>query len=272
MSQQVFNVPEIIADDIHGNNLDLIRCEFFQRRVERHRFKLTVSFHLGRAVHREQHIRHLWLGSQHGGQHLIQFGASHSYRVSSSSGGWASSGRNFFLSRDFSYASSGEIRFMRTCSMMWSSSGWLPIFLPTWIMPLIWCVLPSRTRLATAVLNTRISNAATRPFLSVRLNNVCATTPFNASESVWRILFCCSAGKTSMTRSTVLAALWVCKVPNTKWPVAAAVMASSMVSKSRISPTRTISGSSRSAPRSPDANDLVCRPVSRWLTRQFLLS
>ena len=32
--------------------------------------------------------------------------------------------------------------------MIASSSGWLPFFLPTWIMPGIWCVLPSRTRLA----------------------------------------------------------------------------------------------------------------------------
>ena len=35
-----------------------------------------------------------------------------------------------------------------------------------------------------AVLKTRISNAATRPFLSMRLNRFCATTPFSASESV----------------------------------------------------------------------------------------
>ena len=69
-----------------------------------------------------------------------------------------------------------------------------------------------------AVVNTRISSAATRPFLSIRLKRFCATTPLSASERVARILFCCSAGKTSMMRSTVLAALGVCSVPKTKWP------------------------------------------------------
>ena len=62
--------------------------------------------------------------------------------------------------------------------MIESSSGVLPYFLPTWIMPGIWWVLPSRTRLATAVLKIRISSAATRPFLSTRLNRPWATTPF----------------------------------------------------------------------------------------------
>jgi hypothetical protein len=39
-------------------------------------------------------------------------------------------------------------------------------------------------------------------------------------------------------------------VPKTKWPVSAVSIAMAMVSKSRISPTRTISGSSRNAARS----------------------
>ena len=43
-----------------------------------------------------------------------------------------------------------------------------------------------------------------------------------------------------------------------------------MVSKSRISPTRMTSGSSRSAALSADANDSVCTRTSRWLTRHFL--
>ncbi len=50
-----------------------------------------------------------------------------------------------------------------------------------------------------------------------------------------------------MMRSTVFAALDVCSVPKTRWPVSAAVRASEMVSRSRISPTRMTSGSSRSA-------------------------
>ena len=44
-----------------------------------------------------------------------------------------------------------------------------------------------------------------------------------------------------------------------------------MVSRSRISPTRMTSGSSRSAERSASAKPCVCRWISRWLTRQFLL-
>ena len=42
-----------------------------------------------------------------------------------------------------------------------------------------------------------------------------------------------------------------------------------MVSRSRISPTRITSGSSRSALRSALANDSVCGPTSRWLIRHF---
>ena len=50
----------------------------------------------------------------------------------------------------------------------------------------------------------------------------------------------------------------VCSVPNTRWPVSAAVIARRIVSRSRISPTRMTSGSSRSAARSAFANDSVC--------------
>ena len=68
----------------------------------------------------------------------------------------------------------------------------------------------------------------------------------------------------------VLAALDVCSVPNTKWPVSAAVIARRMVSRSRISPTRIASGSSRSADLSAAENDSVIGPTSRWLIRHFL--
>src|SRR5437870_2993837 len=50
-----------------------------------------------------------------------------------------------------------------------------------------------------------------------------------------------------MMRSMVLGALEVCSVPKTRCPVSAAVSASEMVSRSRISPIRITSGSSRSA-------------------------
>ena len=69
----------------------------------------------------------------------------------------------------------------RRCSMMASSRGWLPFFLPTWIMPGIWWVLPSRTRLAMALSKTSTSRAATRPGLSMRRKRFCATTPLSDS-------------------------------------------------------------------------------------------
>ena len=52
-----------------------------------------------------------------------------------------------------------------------------------------------------------------------------------------------------MMRSIVDGALCVCSVPNTRWPVSAAVSAVPIVSRSRISPTRITSGSWRSAAR-----------------------
>ncbi len=68
----------------------------------------------------------------------------------------------------------------------------------------------------------------------------------------------------------VLAALEVCSVPNTKWPVSAAVMARRMVSRSRISPTRIASGSSRRAERSAVAKrQRHAARTSRWLIRHF---
>ncbi len=59
-----------------------------------------------------------------------------------------------------------------------------------------------------------------------------------------------------MMRLIVPAALEVCSVPNTMWPVSAAVMAASIVSRSRISPTRITSGSCRKARRIASENDV----------------
>ena len=56
-------------------------------------------------------------------------------------------------------------------------------------------------------------------------------------------LACCVKGYTAD------AAVVVCRVPNTRWPVSAAVSASRIVSRSRNSPTRMMSGSSRRADR-----------------------
>ena len=63
-----------------------------------------------------------------------------------------------------------------------------------------------------------------------------------------------------MMRSTVDAAVVVCSVPNTRWPVSAVSMAMAIVSRSRSSPTRMMSGSSRSAARSARLNESVCVP------------
>ena len=84
-------------------------------------------------------------------------------------------------------------------------------------------------------------------------------------DSCTRICCCRSAGKASTMRSMVSTAELVCRVPRTRWPVSAAVMAVSMVSRSRISPTRMMSGSSRRAERRALAKLAVSRPISRWL-------
>ena len=57
-------------------------------------------------------------------------------------------------------------------------------------------------------------------------------------------------GKTPMMRSTVFDASMVWSVESTRWPVSAASSATSMVSRSRISPTRMTFGACRSAARS----------------------
>ncbi len=121
-----------------------------------------------------------------------------------------------------------------------------------------------------ALVPSMISCAATRPLPSLSLHSVCEMTATSDSDSMARTMSFSSAGNTSMMRSIVLAALVVCRVPNTRWPVSAAVMARRMVSRSRISPTRMTSGSSRRAERSALEKLSVCGPTSRWLTRHFL--
>jgi hypothetical protein len=58
----------------------------------------------------------------------------------------------------------------------------------------------------------------------------------------------------SMRRVIPPAASLVWTVENTRWPVSDAVIATSAVSRSRISPTMMTSGSWRRNERSPDAN------------------
>jgi hypothetical protein len=69
-------------------------------------------------------------------------------------------------------------------------------------------------------------------------------------------------------RLIVCAAEFVCRVPNVRWPVSAIRSADSIVSRSRISPISTTSGSWRSALLSALANECVSACSSRWLTMQ----
>ena len=71
-----------------------------------------------------------------------------------------------------------------------------------------------------------------------------------------------------MMRLIDSAAELVCRVASARWPVSAMVSAAWMVSRSRISPTRITSGSSRNAYFSALAKLLVSVPTSRWLTMQ----
>ena len=73
-----------------------------------------------------------------------------------------------------------------------------------------------------------------------------------------------------MMRLIVCDAEFVCSVANVRWPVSAIRSAASIVSRSRISPISTTSGSSRSAARSAAVNPVVSLCTSRWFTRQPL--
>ena len=57
----------------------------------------------------------------------------------------------------------------------------------------------------------------------------------------------------SISRAAVIAALFVCRVERTRWPVRAASIATWAVSRSRISPTISASGSERTIERRPEA-------------------
>ncbi len=89
-------------------------------------------------------------------------------------------------------------------------------------------------------------------------HSVCEMTPRSDSDSMTLICACRSLGNWPMIRSTVDAAVVVWSVPNTRWPVSAVSIAIATVSRSRISPTRMMSGSSRSAARSAPLNESVC--------------
>src|SRR5450756_3199789 len=89
------------------------------------------------------------------------------------------------------------------------------------------------------------SHASTKPSPFLRTMS-CWVMTADRTLASWILTCCCwYGGNTSTIRSIDCAALLVCSVANTRCPVSAAVRAAPMVSKSRISPTRITSGSSR---------------------------
>jgi hypothetical protein len=147
-----------------------------------------------------------------------------------------------------------EVREADGGSMSASLSDTMPCARPTCIIDGIWNVLPSRIRLLMALLAMSTSSAATRPPPIFRHRCLCdhALQRLRQHDADLRLR---SVGNWSMTRSTVEAAVVVCSVPNTRWPVSAVSIAIATVSRSRSSPTRTMSGSSRSAARSASLNE-----------------
>ena len=112
--------------------------------------------------------------------------------------------------------------------------------------------------------------ARVRPVPLARGSRAWHMMPSSTSESWARICGCWWAGNTSTMRLMVWAAELVCRVPKVKWPVSAMRSADSMVSRSRISPMSTTSGSSRRAARSALVKEWVSACSSRWLTTHFL--
>ena len=143
---------------------------------------------------------------------------------------------------------------------------------PVWIALGSWNVFASRIRPATLGVVRRISHAATRPRPSRRGRSVWEMTAFSESAIICGSAPCWSGGNALMIRSTVEDAVVVCSVASTRWPVSAAVIASAIVSRSRISPTRMTSGSSRSDCRSARAKERECAGISRWLTSASLFA
>ena len=71
-------------------------------------------------------------------------------------------------------------------------------------------------------------------------------------------------------RSKDWSAFVECRVPRHRWPVSAKVIAASMVSGSRISPTTMTSGAWRMAFLNASLKEWVSSPISRWLMMDFL--
>ena len=93
---------------------------------------------------------------------------------------------------------------------------------------------------------------------------------WNDFENRVRMVCCSASGNVPTMRSTVFEASIVCSVDITRWPVSDASIAVSIVSRSRISPTRMTFGACRSAARSAMLNVGVSLCSSRWWIVAFL--
>ena len=173
----------------------------------------------------------------------------------------------------FMRASAGEIfglRRTRDRRVLVEVVVCMPMLLPVWIAEYIWAILFSRIRLrmaagaqhdlvrrhaALAVLGLaqRLRDHADQRFGQHRAHHLLLGGRERRRRS----------GPWSWRRSRCAA----CRTPGGRF--LGAVSARRMVSRSRISPTRMASGSSRSAERSALAKLSVCGPTSRWLIRHF---
>ena len=123
---------------------------------------------------------------------------------------------------------------------------------------------PSLISAATAGVFCKISTAGmTGAPGDVVGTSRCATTTRSIAASCERTCGCWCGGNTSMMRliASVVELVW--SVEKTRCPVSAAVSAAEIVSKSRISPTSTTSGSWRSDARSAFAQLVVSSVNSR---------
>jgi len=110
------------------------------------------------------------------------------------------------------------------------------------------------------------SMAGIRPEPSLRDRSRWLTTARSTDASISRTCWCSCFSNTDRMRFTVSRASTVCIVDSTRCPVSAACSAVSIVSRSRISPSRTTSGSWRSADRRPAANVGTSVRTSRCVT------
>ncbi len=118
-------------------------------------------------------------------------------------------------------------------------------------------------------METSTSQAGITPWPSIFGRSLWETAAFRTPASWSRICRCWCGGYWDTMRMMVSFASRVCSVESTRWPVSAAVSAMSMVSLSRISPTRITSGSCLRAALRAEAKELVSEPTSRWLIMDF---